>query len=100
MQQYSLDKSKLTDTFGADPVMSGAVSRFKYVAVFGISYTTKKLQVGASVSQLVQSKLNFYKANIAVTEEARLYRHYYFNALYHWNVDQVTVISPNTLFIY
>ena len=60
----------------------------------------KRVQIGASVSQLVQSKLNFYSGNLTRSEEARLYRHYYLHGLYNWYVDGTTVITPNVLFIY
>jgi type IX secretion system PorP/SprF family membrane protein len=100
LQQYALDKGKLSESLGADPVLGTSDNRFKYDAGFGISYTGKNLEVGASVSQLVQSKLNFYSGNLTRDEEARLYRHYYFNALYNWHVDGNTVITPNALFIY
>lgn len=100
LQQYALDKGKLTESLGSDPVLGASDSRFKYDAGFGISYTNKKIQVGASVSQLVQSKLDFYSGNLTRNEEARLYRHYYLHGLYNWNVDGNTVITPNVLFIY
>ncbi len=100
LQQYAIDKSKLSETLGNDPVIAGADNRFNYDAGFGLSYTTKLFQVGASVSQLVQSKLKFYSGNISRTEEAKLYRHYYMHGMYNWFVDGVTVISPNALFIY
>lgn len=100
LQQYALDKGKLTETLGSDPVLGASDNRFKYDAGFGISYTTKKFQVGASVSQLVQSKLDFYSGNLTRNEEARLYRHYYFHGLYDWYVDGTTIITPNVLFIY
>ena len=100
LQQYALDKGKLTESLGNDPVLGASDNRFKYDAGFGISYTNKKVQIGASVSQLVQSKLNFYSGNLTRDEEARLYRHYYFHALYNWYVDDNTIITPNVLFIY
>ncbi len=99
-QQYALDKSKLTATLGADPAIGGSDNRFKYDAGFGVSYITKKLKLGASVSQLVQSKLNFYSGNLSTTEAARLYRHYYFHGAYTWDVDGVTSITPNFLVTY
>src|SRR5206468_3167602 len=55
---------------------------------------------GVSVAQLVQSKLGFYSGNLATTDQARLYRHYYAHALYKWQVDQATVIIPNFMMIY
>ena len=100
LQQYAIDKGKLSQSLGADPVLGASDNRFKYDAGFGISYTTKTLQLGASVSQLVQSKLDFYSGNLNRDEEARLYRHYYFHGLYNWHVDGFTVITPNALFIY
>ncbi len=99
-QQYAIDKGKLAESLGSDPVLGASDNRFKYDAGFGISYTNKHVQVGASVSQLVQSKLGFYSGNLTRDEEARLYRHYYFHGLYNWNVDGKTVITPNALVIY
>lgn len=100
LQQYSIDRAKLMETLGSDPALGTSDNRFKYDAGFGLSYTSKKFQVGASVSQLVQSKLDFYTGNMSVTEEARLYRHYYFHGKYVWNVDSNTSITPNLLVIY
>ncbi|MEY2916811.1 MAG: hypothetical protein RIS73_525, partial [Bacteroidota bacterium] len=50
LQQYSLDKAKLIATLGSDPVLGSSDNRFKYDAGFGVSYSGKKLQLGASVS--------------------------------------------------
>ena len=100
IQPYAIDKAKLSESLGSDPVLGASDSRFKYDAGFGISYTNKRVQIGASVSQLVQSKLNFYSGNLTRSEEARLYRHYYLHGLYNWYVDGTTVITPNVLFIY
>ncbi len=100
LQQFSLDKAKLSATLGNDPVLASAESRFKADAGFGIAYNGKKLQVGASVSQLIQSKLDFYSGNLTPTEEGRLYRHYYLHGSYKWDVDGNTKIIPNLLFIY
>ncbi|MEI7736341.1 MAG: PorP/SprF family type IX secretion system membrane protein [Ferruginibacter sp.] len=99
-QQYALDKTKLTAALGNDPAIGGGDTRFKYDAGFGIAYITKTIQLGASVSQLVQSKLNFYSGNLSTTEAARLYRHYYFHGAYKWNVDGVTTITPNFIVTY
>ena len=99
-QQYSLNKSKLSATLGNDPAIGGSDNRFKYDAGFGIAYKTKTLQVGASVSQLVQSKLDFYSGNLSTTEQARLYRHYYLHASYRWKVDDATTVIPNFVLTY
>ena len=100
LQQFSLDKAKLSATLGNDPVLASSESRFKADAGFGVAYNGKKLQVGASVSQLIQSKLDFYSGNLTPTEEGRLYRHYYLHGNYEWDVDGNTKIIPNLLFIY
>ena len=98
--QYSINRAKLTATLGADPALGTSDNRFKYDAGFGMSYTNNNFQIGASVSQLVQSKLDYYKGNMTRTEEARLYRHYYLHSRYTWDVDGHTTITPNALFIY
>ena len=53
--QYALDRVKLSQTLGSDPALGTADNKFKFDAGFGISYTGKKLQLGVSVAQLVQS---------------------------------------------
>ncbi|MGH2553966.1 MAG: PorP/SprF family type IX secretion system membrane protein, partial [Chitinophagaceae bacterium] len=90
--QYSIDKAKLTETLGADPAIGAGENKFKFDAGFGISYSGKKLQLGAAASQLVQSKLGFYTGNLTPSESARLYRHYYFHGKYKWNADGNTTI--------
>jgi type IX secretion system PorP/SprF family membrane protein len=102
VQQYRIDAAKLSESLGSDPVLaSGDDSKFKFDAGFGASYTSDKFQVGVSVAQLVQSKLDFYEgSNLTRSEEARLYRHYYGHASYKWKVDDATTIVPNFLLIY
>jgi len=97
--QFGIDREKLTG-LGADPVLAGGDNKFKFDAGFGISYTDKKLQLGASVSQLVQSKLDFYTGNLTPTEEGRLYRHYYFNGSYKLFAGTPVTVTPNFLLIY
>ena len=99
--QFSYDRQKLESSLGSnDPVLGTADNKIKGDAGFGINYTGKKFQVGASVSQLVQSKLDFYTGNLTRSEEGKLYRHYYFHGKYEWQVDENTKIIPNFLFIY
>ncbi|MEO7524071.1 MAG: PorP/SprF family type IX secretion system membrane protein [Ferruginibacter sp.] len=98
--QYSIDRAKLTETLGADDALGNVDNKIKFDVAFGIAYANKKFQVGASVSQLVQSKLDYYKGNMTRTEEARFYRHYYLHGNYNWNVDNFTTITPNFLIIY
>lgn len=98
--QYSIDRAKLSATLGSDPALGSSDNKFKFDAGFGASYTGKKLQLGVSVAQLVQSKLGYYDGSMNTTEQARLYRHYYFHGSYKWNVDPQTSITPNFIFIY
>ncbi len=98
--QYSLDRGKLSTTLGSDPALGTADTRFKFDAGFGASYTNKQFQIGASVSQLIQSKLGYYAGTATTSEVARLYRHYYFHGNYNWDVDGSTTITPNALVIY
>ena len=57
-QQFAIDKAMLIDALGSDPVMGGAANRFKGDAGLGVAYSDAKWQIGASVSQLIQSKEN------------------------------------------
>lgn len=99
-QQFAIDKAMLIDALGSDPVMGGAANRFKGDAGVGLAYTAKKWQLGMSVSQLIQSALNFYSGSLSRTEEARLYRHFYLHGSYQWKVDANTTVTPNFLVIY
>ena len=99
-QQFAIDKAMIQDAIGNDPVYAGAGNRFKGDAGLGVAYTSKKFQLGASVSQLVQSKLDIYSGSLTRSEEARLYRHFYLHGSYNWQVDANTKIIPNFLVIY
>lgn len=100
LQQFSFDKNKLQQSLGNDPVLGNTDTRFKGDAGLGISFTNKKFQAGISVSQLIQSKLDFYSGNLPRSSESKLYRHYYLHSYYTWDVDGNTRITPNFLFIY
>ena len=98
--QYSIDRAKLQGSLGADPALGITNNKMKFDAGFGAFYTGNKLQLGASVSQLVQTKLGYYTGNLTPTEEGRLYRHYYFHGGYKLVSDGSTVVTPNFLLIY
>lgn len=108
MQQFSIDKAKLQESLGSDPVLAGSGNRFRFDAGLGLAFVGKKFQAGVSVSQLLQSKLDFYTLNLGGgsaplpgrTAEGRLYRHYYFHGNYRWNVDGNTTVIPNILLVY
>ncbi|MBP6431476.1 MAG: PorP/SprF family type IX secretion system membrane protein [Ferruginibacter sp.] len=100
LQQYALDRNKFSTDFISDPVLANNTKKIKFDAGFGVAYVSDKFQIGASVSQLVQSKLQFYGGNLNRSEEARLYRHYYLHSNYKWQVDEATKIIPNILVTY
>ena len=100
-QQWAIDFNKLQQSLGTgDPVIMGDDTKFKFDAGFGAAYVDDRLQVGASVAQLIQSKLDLYSGNLSTTEEGKLYRHYYGHGSYRWSVDKNTDITPNFLAIY
>src|SRR5436190_751804 len=107
-QQFSFDRAKLQASLGNDPAIGSTSNKVTGDAGFGMSYTSKKFQVGASVSQLIQSKMDFYQTNLGGgsaalpgrTQQAQLYRHYFLHGYYIWNVDDHTTITPNAMFIY
>ncbi len=100
IQQYAINKDKLQQILGNDPAILGAANKVTYDAGIGFAYSSDRLILGASVSQLVQSKLDFYSGNLTRTERAKLYRHYYINGSYEANSNDVTTITPNFLYIY
>ncbi len=95
--QYAIDRNKLTEALGNDPVLGSADSKFGFDAGFGIYYTKNdKLTVGAAVSQLIQSKLQLnYVPNANVS--GRLYRHFNFLANYKYNAGDDIILIPNAL---
>jgi type IX secretion system PorP/SprF family membrane protein len=99
-QQYSIDVEKLQQSLGSDPVLGNGDTKFKFDAGFGMSFTADNFQIGAAVSQLVQSKLDFYSGTLSRTGEAKLYRHYYVHGMYKIDIDESTTITPNFLFTY
>lgn len=99
-QQFAINRAKLTQTLGNDPALGTSDNTFKYDAGFGMSYTKGRLQLGASVAQLIQSKLNMYTGNLNRSEEGRLYRHFYAHGKYKFDIDEVTTVTPNFLVVY
>jgi type IX secretion system PorP/SprF family membrane protein len=98
--QFGIDKNKLGLTLGNDPILAGAQTRTKFDAGLGLAFTNEKLQVGISVAQLIQSKLDFYTGSQTPSAQGRLYRHFYFHTNYRIDVGGGTTIVPNMLLIY
>jgi type IX secretion system PorP/SprF family membrane protein len=99
-QQFMLDQTKLTEYLGADPAIGNANKSVKYDAGFGISYTNKRLQLGVSVAQMLQSRFTNYTGNLNSGQEARLYRHYYATGSYKVDLDETISMVPNFMVIY
>jgi type IX secretion system PorP/SprF family membrane protein len=92
--QYAIDRSKLTEALGSDPVLGGLTSKFKMDAGAGVYYSDGKLSVGAAVSQLIQSKLEFNDVPNSV-ERAKLYRHFNVMGSYVFETGDGTHVTPN-----
>lgn len=100
-QQLRFDRAKLQAALGGiDPVVTATGNRYKADAGFGIAFTSPALQVGAAVSQLVQTKYDLYDAGGTAASQSRLYRHYYLHGAYTWAPDESTRLIPNALLIY
>jgi type IX secretion system PorP/SprF family membrane protein len=100
LQQWSFDRARLAASLGTnDAVIKGDDQKIKGDAGFGLAYTTPKLQLGVSVSQLIQSKLDFYTGTGTVNEEAMQYRHFYAYGNYNYDIDANTRITPHALVV-
>lgn len=94
--QYAIDKTKLTEALGNDPVLGGSQNKFAIDAGAGVYWTNKKLSVGAAVSQLIESKLAL--ADVAnSTLGGKLYRHYNFTANYKIQTGDDIYVIPNAM---
>lgn len=93
--QERLDKAAVEKYIPGDPILAGPGSWLTGDAAAGVYYTSSGLNLGFSVKQLIQSKLDLIKT--ATETEGRLYRHYYFMGSYNWRTDEDNVIIPNFL---
>jgi len=96
--QYGINKNELNLVNPGDPLLSAPGSEIKADMAAGIYYRSSTLDVGASVEQLTQAKLNFLKTS--GNEQGKLYRHYYFIADYNWRTDEDNVLIPNFIVQY
>ncbi len=92
--QYAIDKSKISEALGNDPVLSGSDNKVAVDAGFGVYWTNSKLSLGAAAQQLIGSKIKF--ANIpGANENGKLYRHYNFTANYKLQTGDDIYLIPN-----
>ena len=100
-QQFRLDQEKIVAAIGADPALANAKGGVNYDAGFGISFTNKKIQLGVSAAQLLESELKNYSGTGASRSAVgRLYRHYNFTGAYTIKMDDDVTMIPNVLLIY
>lgn len=91
--QFAVDKSKLGDALGNDPVLAGSSNKIAPDAGAGIYFTNDKLSIGIAASQLIKSKISLGTVNGADTR-AKLYRHYNLTASYRWQTSDDIYLVP------
>jgi hypothetical protein len=64
-----------------------------------MSFTNKKLQLGAAVTQLLESELKNY-SGASRTDVGKLYRHYNLTGAYTIKMNDDITMIPNLLLIY
>ena len=92
--QFSIDKSKLTEALGNDPVLAGSSNKIAPDAGAGVYFTNDKLSFGIAASQLIKSKIALV-ATAGTDIRAKLYRHYNFMASYKWLTGENIYLIPN-----
>jgi len=94
--QYAIDKTKLTDALGSDPVLGGANNKFAVDAGAGAYFTNGKLSAGLAASQLIESKLAL--ADVPNSKlGGKLYRHYNLTANYKIQTGDDVFVIPNAM---
>ncbi|MBL0358185.1 MAG: PorP/SprF family type IX secretion system membrane protein [Chitinophagaceae bacterium] len=93
--QYRINKTDFSQYIPNDPLLASSGTTIKADAAAGIYYKSPTLNIGFSVQQLVQSKLNFIKSTS--NPEGKLYRHLYAMGSYNIRTDQDNVLVPNIL---
>lgn len=94
--QFYYDMNKLAQYIPNDPILAGTSNKITLDGGAGIYWKADKYSIGASVSQIVQSKLKL--AEIPNSREgSKLFRHFYFTAHYDFNTGENILITPNVL---
>ena len=97
--QFYYDMAKLSQYIPNDPILAGTSTKTLLDAGAGIYYRTQKLHVGASVKQLIQSKINL--AQLPNTKESsKLVRHFYLQGGYDFNTGDNIILTPTALLKY
>ena len=94
--QFKVNKSKMIlNDYSDDLFNKSDFSRFIPDFNFGTIYNTKDYYVGLSISQLLQSSIQF--GNSGSSDAYRLYRHYYLHGGYTYVINRDYVLQSYTL---
>lgn len=91
--QFKVDKSKIAEFIPNDPLLASSGTATKADASAGIYLRTPGLNLGVSVKQLIQPKLNFIKNS--TNPEGMLYRHFFFTGSYNFKTDEDNTLIPH-----
>lgn len=91
--QFAIDKGKLGDALGSDPVLAGSSSKIAPDAGAGIYFTNDKLSIGVAASQLIKSNIGLGTVSGADLR-AKLYRHYTGTLSYRWQTGEDIYLVP------
>jgi type IX secretion system PorP/SprF family membrane protein len=91
--QFKVDKEKIAQAIAGDPLLSSSGTAIKGDGSAGIYLRTPGLNLGVSVKQLIQPKLNFVKST--TNPEGMLYRHYFFTGSYNIKTDEDNTLIPH-----
>lgn len=85
--QFKVNKDKMIlNDYSDDLYNNSDFSRFVPDFNFGTIYNTKDYYVGFSISQLLQSSIQF--GNSGVSDAYRMYRHYYLHGGYTYSINR------------
>jgi type IX secretion system PorP/SprF family membrane protein len=91
--QYKVDKGKIASSIPDDPLLASGGTATKGDASAGVYYRSPTFNIGASVKQLIQSKLNFIANGTNI--DGRLYRQYFLVTSYNLRTDESNVLIPH-----
>ncbi len=93
VMQFRINKDQFAQYIPNDPLLARSGTTVKGDAAAGIYYQSSTLNLGVSVQQLLQSKLNYIKSS--TNPEGKLYRHLYVIGSYNIRTDESNVLIPN-----
>lgn len=91
--QFKVDKLKIADAIPNDPLLASSGTTTKIDGNAGLYYRSNTLNIGVSVKQLVQPKLDLIKSTS--NAQGRLYRQYHAMASYNIKTDEDNILQPH-----